>query len=176
MTQYLYTSNKGEINLTQSHSGNQTCLEEKVPSRQIITKPLPPPSDSYEIETYPDKLLLAWNQPSSDGSEGHSFLYGYRILVRTADSKLIKDKTVQRTKDLRMRLTLDGIIVSGTQYTVSLASVCRDLTDSPDSTDLMKVDYPEDSISSFIEKSVITPPLPPSNIRLETSAATSLKV
>ena len=153
--------------------GNQTCLEDKVPSRQIITRPLAPPADSFEIESFSDKLILAWAQPNG---EGHSFLFGYRILVRTSDSKLVKDVTVQRTKEEAMKLTLDGIIVSGTQYTVSLASICRDLTDSPDSTDLMKVDYPEDSTSDYIEKSVITPPLPPSNIRLESSAATSLKV
>ena len=76
-----------------------------------------------------------------------------------------------------INLNPEDHIISGTQYTVSVASVCKDTTNFFDKTgDLMKLVDNLESISSFVTKTVVTPPLPPSNLKLESAAATSIKV
>ena len=59
---------------------------------------------------------------------------------------------------------------------MAVASVCKDTTNFIDKRgDLIKFDNLE-SVSAFVSKTVVTPPLPPANLRLETAAATSIKV
>ena len=59
---------------------------------------------------------------------------------------------------------------------MAVASVCKDTTNFIDKRgDLIKFDNLE-SVSAFVSKTVVTPPLPPANLRLETAAVTSIKV
>ena len=85
---------------------------------------------------------------------------------------MLRDMTVSRHTYF---YNIEDIIVSGTQYSVSLATVCRDQGDTLANGDLMRLDTLE-SVSSCLEKTVVTPPLPPTNIKLESAQATSLKV
>ena len=100
-------------------SGNETCREEKVPKKFILTKPRPPPKDTFDVEAFCDKIALSWTKPEG---EGHTFIDGYKITIKSAEEKLLRDITVSKHQ---FSYTIDDIIVSATQYTVTLASVCR---------------------------------------------------
>ena len=76
-----------------------------------------------------------------------------------------------------INLNPEDHIRGGTQYTVAVASVCKDTTNFFDKTgDLMKLVDNLESISSYVTKTVVTPPLPPLNLKLESAYPTSIKV
>ena len=106
-------------------------------------------------------LEVSWEKPRGGG---HSFLNSYKISLKKTGFLLLK-KNVQQTS-----WKFEDNIISGTQYTVELATVCKDTTNN--------IDKAEDlgSVSSPITKTVVTPPLPPANLRLESVAETSIKV
>ena len=151
-------------------TGNQTCVEEKVPTQLILTKPHPPNREYFSIESSPDKLFVSWMAPES---EGHTFMEGYKIEVKSSENKLLQEPHFV-SKHTR-NTTISDIILSATQYVVSISSVCRDQGETMTPQDLMRLEYLE-SFSDAIEKTVVTPPYPPANIKLETAASTSLKV
>ena len=140
---------------------NYTCLDEKVPKLLVLTKPLPPSKESFLVNAKKDLLFLSWEKPRG---RGHSFLHSYKIILKKA-GVLLLNKTVQQTS-----FTLEDNIISGTQYTVELATVCKDTTNNIDKAGDMEV------VSSPVTKTVVTPPLPPINLRLESVAETSIKV
>ena len=152
-----------------SMTGNQTCVEEKVPRKLILTKPLPPSLETVKVESTPHDLTISWSAPEADG---HTFMEGYRIQLKNVDGTVLREFTV--SKHTRS-LNISDQIMNSTQYIVSLASFCRDLGETLLEQDLMRLDYLE-SFSNCVEKIVITPPLPPTNLKLETSASTSLKI
>ena len=82
---------------------------------------------------------------------GHAFLDSYKILLKSAAGGfLLQKKTVpcQQTS-----LTIEEKITSGKEYKVSVASVCKDINKNG-TADL-------ESVSTFVEKTVVTPPKPP---------------
>ena len=132
---------------------------------------MPPPKDSFTVVADADKLNVSWEKPPG---KGHAFLESYKILVKNAEGQVLRETTVPRQQTT---LTIeDNMIVSGTQYTVAVASVCKDTTNFIDATgDLMKLDNLE-SASAFLEKTVVTKPLAPANLKLESAASTSIKI
>ena len=143
-----------------------TCLDEKVPKLPVLTRPLPPPKDSFSVVPYTDKLIVSWEKPRG---KGHSFLHGYKFLLKKS-GVLLLNKTVQQQQTQQTRIIIEDNIISGTQYTIELATVCKDMTNNIDKAGDLEV------VSSPLTKTVVTPPLPPANLRLETAAATSIKV
>eukprot|EP00092_Neocalanus_flemingeri_P001833 GFUD01001954.1.p1 GENE.GFUD01001954.1~~GFUD01001954.1.p1 ORF type:complete len:952 (+),score=205.85 GFUD01001954.1:214-3069(+) len=150
-------------------TGNQTCIEEKVPRKLILTKPLPPNMENFSVESSSDCIFVSWTAPEADG---HTFMEGYKIQVKSKGHAILREVLV--SKHTR-HLTVGDIILSATEYSVSLSSVCRDQGDALTEQDLMSLDHLE-SVSNQIGKTVVTPPQPPSGIKLEASASTSLKV
>ena len=114
----------------------------------MLTKPLPPPKDTFSVHANHDKLVLSWEKPLG---RGHAFLDSYKILLKSAvGGCLLLTKTVpcQQTS-----LTIEDKIASGREYNVSVASVCKDINKNG-TADL-------ESVSTFVEKTVVTPPKPP---------------
>ena len=107
-------------------------------------------------------LIVSWERPRG---RGHSFLHSYKILLQKNGVLLPSINVIQQTS-----VTIEDNIISGTQYTIELATVCKDMTNNIDKAGDMEV------VSSSIKETVVTPPLPPANLRLETAAATSIKV
>jgi len=150
-------------------TGNQTCVEEKVPRKLILTKPMPPSFDSYNVESSASEIFITWSAPEA---EGHSFMEGYKVQVKSSEGTALKEFTLSKHS---RNLTISDIIASATQYTISISSMCRDQGETLADEDLMRLDYLE-SFSNTLEKTTVTPPNPPMNIKLETAASTSLKV
>ena len=143
---------------------------------------------------YNDKLAVSWEKPPG---EGHTFLEFYKVQLKNREGQVHKEKLIPRQQtnltfdNLRSDVTrkdsiisksktnlnTEDSIISGTQYTVAVASMCKDTTNFFDKTgDLMKFAENLESVSAFVTKTVVTPPLPPGNLRLESVAATSIKV
>ena len=104
-----------------------------------------------------------------------TFHYGYKIKVFGLKEG---DKTLQWDKNLlnhQKSVTVENIITSATQYTVSIARWSRTSGPNINQGDLMG-HGPLDSWSNFVEKTVITPPPPPLNLRQEQLQVGSLKV
>merc|ERR1711915_515792 len=148
-------------------TGNQTCVEEKVPRKLILTKPMPPSFDSFNVESSASEIFITWSAPEA---EGHSFMEGYKVQVKSSEGTVLKEFTLSKHS---RNLTISDIIASATQYSIS--SMCRDQGETLADEDLMRLDYLE-SFSNTLEKTTVTPPNPPMNIKLETAASTSLKV
>ena len=110
--------------------------------------------------------------PEREG-QGHTFMEGCKIEVKSSENKFYREPHFV-SKHTR-NTTISDIILSATQYVVSISSVCRDQGETMTPQDLMRLEYLE-SFSDAIEKTVVTPPYPPANIKLETAASTSLKV
>ena len=104
-----------------------------------------------------------------------TFHYGYKIKVFGLKEG---DKKLQWDKDLlnhQKSVTVENIITSATTYTVSIARWSRTTAPSIIQGDLMG-HGPLDALSNFEEKTVITPPPPPLNLRQEQLQVGSLKV
>merc|ERR1711892_1356082 len=87
-------------------TGNQTCVEEKVPRKLILTKPLPPNMEYFSVESSSDKLFISWTAPESDG---HAFMEGYKIQVKSSENKVLRGLFV--SKHTR-NTTISDIILS----------------------------------------------------------------
>ena len=103
------------------------------------------------------------------------FHHGYKIKLfvhKEGDKKLLWDyKLLNHQKSV----PVENIITSATQYTVSIASWSRTSGPNINKGDLMG-HGPLDSLSNFVDKTVITPPPPPLNLRQEQLQVGSLKV
>lgn len=103
------------------------------------------------------------------------FHYGYKIKVSVHKEG---DKTLVWEGNLlnhQKSVTVLNIINSSTQYTVSIASWSRTSGPNINKGDLMG-HGPLDALSNFVDKTVITPPPPPLNLRQEQLQVGSLKV
>ena len=146
-----------------SMTGTQTCLEDKVPSTVLVTIPLPP--RNLEIATSSDEVKISWVPPEG---QGHSFLKGYKVILRDPSGKLVKE-LMQSEHSRVVALTN---LLSASEYVVALATVCREEEESGREGD---TDFLESS-SDFVEARAVTLPLPPHNLKLETTTHNSLKV
>ena len=150
-----------------SITGTQTCIEEKVPTTVLVTKPLPP--RSLVAETTAAEVEVTWQPPEG---AGHSFLEGYRVQLREPGGRLVKE--VAQSKHSRsLRLTK---LPSATEYTVCVAALCREEERAGrEASDNLQQDFLE-SLSDYVEASVVLLPLPPQVLKLEAATPTSLKV
>ena len=149
-----------------SMTGTQTCIEEKVPTTVLVTRPLPPRNVTAETEL--QEVKLTWAAPEG---EGHSFLEGYKIQLREPGGKLVKE-VVQSKNSRGVNLTQ---LNPATEFVVSVATFCLEDDNRGREAEQLPSNFLE-SISDLVEVSVVTLPPPPSSLRLEASYATSLKV
>ena len=104
-----------------------------------------------------------------------TFHYGYKIKLfvhKEGDKTFVWDNNLLNHQK---SVTVLNIINSSTQYTVSIASWSRTSGPNINKGDLMG-HGPLDSLSNFVDKTVITPPPPPLNLRQEQLQVGSLKV
>merc|ERR1712130_843548 len=149
-----------------SMTGTQTCIEEKVPTTVLVTRPLPPRNVTAETDL--QEVKLTWAAPEG---EGHSFLEGYKIQLRESGGKLVKE-VVQSKNSRGVNLThLDP----ASEFMVSVATFCLEDDNRGRESEQTPSNFLE-SVSDPVEVSVVTLPPPPSGLRLEASYATSLKV
>ena len=161
-----------------SMTGSQTCLEDKILKQDILTKPLPPSLEAITITAHSDRLhiniekAMAEDRMQEGGQDLH---FGYKIKVmvhKEGDKKLQWDNIMPKHQ---RSLTVDNIIISTTQYTVSIASISRTSGPMLNKGDLMG-HGPLESLSNFVDKTVTTPPLVPVNLRQDQYQVGSLKV
>ena len=151
-----------------SMTGTQTCIEEKVPTTVLVTRPLPPKNVTAETEL--QEVRLTWAAPEG---EGHSFLEGYKIQVREASGGRLVKEVVQSKNSRGINLThLD----SATEFLASVATFCLEDDNRGRAAENQVSSNFLESVSDLVEVSAVTLPPPPSNLRLEASYATSLKV
>ena len=150
-----------------SMTGTQTCIEEKVPISVLVTKPLPPNNVSAEAGL--QEVKLTWTAPEG---EGHSFLEGYKVQVRELVSGRLEKEVVQSKHSRGLTLTQ---LSPATEFIVSVAAFCLEGDNRGREAEKVPSNFLE-STSDLVEVSAVTLPPAPSNLRLEASYATSLKV
>ena len=104
-----------------------------------------------------------------------TYHYGYKIKLfvhKEGEKTFVWDNNLLNHQK---SVTVLNIINSSTQYTVSIASWSRTSGPNINKGDLMG-HGPLDSLSNFVDKTVITPPPPPLNLRQEQLQVGSLKV
>ena len=148
-------------------TGTQTCIEEKVPISVLVTKPLPPNNISAEAGL--QEVKLTWTAPEG---EGHSFLEGYKVQVRELVSGRLEKEVVQSKHSRGLTLTQ---LSPATEFIVSVAAFCLEGDNRGREAEKVPSNFLE-STSDLVEVSAVTLPPAPSNLRLEASYATSLKV
>ena len=148
-------------------TGTQTCIEEKVPISVLVTKPLPPNNVSAEAGL--QEVKVTWTAPEG---EGHSFLEGYKVQVREVVSGRLEKEVVQSKHSRGLTLTQ---LSPATEFIVSVAAFCLEGDNRGREAEKVPSNFLE-STSDLVEVSAVTLPPAPSNLRLEASYATSLKV
>lgn len=141
-------------------SGNISCLEP--PNEKVITKPKPPALENIKIHQKGEEVSVYW-QPPSNG-KGLSTLEGYEILLRnSAGNELHKVPLSANT----YRHVFDSIAPCQ-EYSIGLSTICR-LRDTDN-----KILITENSNQMW--KKFMSFPSPPSNLTLDKSEPTSLKL
>ena len=132
-----------------------------MPRLLILTKPLHPPAASFTVTPQPEQLVASWAPPPG---RGHTHLAGYRLLVTASSGRLVAEVSTPRQQTAA---TLTRGVRSGEQYCVALASVAADRADPL---------RPLESVSDYIQQTVVTPPPPPTSLSLEAAHPSSLKI
>ena len=148
----------------------QKCLDEKAPKETFITKPLPP--CKVQITATSDQATVSWTNPEG---EGHSSLTGYKVTLKTkADNKIVKEE-VKPSKLGSKSLSFENL-KSTTEYVVAIATICIDGLTTLDRRHSPNPQKLLEAQSDFVDTTFVPLPKPPTNLNLEASQATSLKI
>eukprot|EP00092_Neocalanus_flemingeri_P016447 GFUD01017797.1.p1 GENE.GFUD01017797.1~~GFUD01017797.1.p1 ORF type:complete len:977 (-),score=204.76 GFUD01017797.1:255-3140(-) len=147
----------------------QKCLDEKAPKETIITKPFPP--SNIQLTVTSDGASVSWSKPDC---EGHSALVGYKVTLKTkSDGKMVKEEF--KPKAGSKSVDFENL-ESTTEYIVALATLCRGNDLTIDRRNKSSSPQYLEAQSDLVEETFVALPRPPTNLTLESSQATSLKV
>ena len=162
------------LSLASMTSDTQTCL--RPPTQTLLTKPNP----AGNLKVNPGEwrcVVVSWSPPPPPG---HSCLDGYRVEIRKAgDNSTVQPllvKSVKRSEEsIELKVSELGLV---SNYKLSLFSTASRnvlLEQGQEKEKLANLEILRES-SLPVETSFTLGPLAPSNLRLESSSHSSLKV
>ena len=161
------------VTLASMTSDTQTCL--RPPTRTLLTKPKP--AGNLKVDTEEWSCVVRWSPPPPPG---HSCLDGYRVEIRRAeDNSTVQPllvKSVKRSEEsVELKVSELGLV---SNYRLSLFSTASRNVSSQHGQENEKLPNLEILRESSlpVETSFTLGPLAPSNLRLESSSHSSLKV
>ena len=141
-------------------SGRIPCLQ--CPREVFISEPKPPTTEDIKIQLGNDQVSVYWQPPRKGG--GHNTLEGYEIELRnSAGNEMFKEPLNLNT----FRHSFNDIF-PGQEYTIALASICR--LRNVENRILMS----KKSVQTF--KTFMSLPSPPTNLLLDKSEPTAMKL
>ena len=161
------------VTLASMTSYTQSCL--RPPTRTLLTKPKP--AGNLKVNTEEWSCVVRWSPPPPPG---HSCLDGYRVEVRKAeDNSTVQPllvKSVKRSEEsVELKVSELGLV---SNYRLSLFSTASRNVSSQHGQENEKLPNLEILRESSlpVETSFTLGPLAPTNLRLESSSHSSLKV